>query len=418
MTPGRVKKIVTPPEAKEGGRTYRGDTMNNNIKDFPKENRLLVDWFSFTAKEMTYHDVVHLLGMDECSWEYDYGNKGFQHKVSYGSVHVHFNDEDFQGSTRGFVWLEMSGQGCRTFETYGNGDFEMLFKLVLDEFGKPPHEKKIRPKRIDIAFDDMTGILDINEIYRHTYELNYVSRLRESECHVKNGNNTRGLSVDFGSKSSNVFVRIYDKAAERGFSPEEVPHWVRCELQLKDENAGGFLALSSEKGMNTVYKGVLKNYLSFREYDETDTNKRRWEECTWWTEFLENAVPLSVWQKPGVTYNEFNRTEYYILSQPIGGIQTLIKCYGAEKFINRVMNQPAPKNPKYQRMVMEYHKDRVEYINEEYEKVTAALSDQRQEVQKTHAKADVQKLELLYDRYQRIKNQRDLLRQKSSDRRT
>ena len=60
--------------------------MKTNIKDFPKENRILVDWFSFTAKEMTYHDVVRLLGMEECDWECNYGNKGFQHKISFESA--------------------------------------------------------------------------------------------------------------------------------------------------------------------------------------------------------------------------------------------------------------------------------------------------------------------------------------------
>lgn len=392
--------------------------MNNNIKDFPQENRILVDWFSFTAKEMDYHDVVRLLGMEECDWECNYGNKGFQHKISYGSVHVHFNEPDFEGSTRGFVWLEMSGQGCRTFETYGNGDYEKLFKLVLDEFKKDPSERKIRPKRIDIAFDDMTGLLNIKEIFGKTYDQSYVSRLRESECHMKFADGQKGLSVDFGSKSSNVFIRIYDKAAERGFTPAEVPHWVRCELQLKEENAGGFLVNASEKGMKTVYQGVLKNYLSFREPEEGDSNKRRWEESSWWTEFLENAVPISVWEKPGVAYNEFARTENYVYSQPIGALQTLIKCYGAEKFINRVMNQPAPSNPKYGRMVKEYHLERRALIEEEFEKTCSSLADQRREVQNTHTKEAVEKLGSLYDRYQRIKNQRDLLRQKSSDRTT
>lgn len=392
--------------------------MNNNIKDFPVENRILIDWFSFTAKEMDYRDVVDLLGMAECDWEYGYGNRGFQHKISYGSVHVHFNDADFEGSTKGFIWLEMSGQGCRTFETYGNGDFERLFKLVLDEFRKDPSDRKIRPKRIDIAFDDMSGLLDIKNIFGMTYNQSYVSRLHESECHMKFQGGNKGLSVDFGSKSSNVFIRIYDKAAERGFTPEEVPHWVRCELQLKEENAGGFLVNASEKGIKTVYQGVLKNYLSFREPSESDSNKRRWEESPWWTEFLENAVPISVWEKPGVTYNEFARTENYVYSQPIGSIQTLIKCYGPEKFINRVMNQPAPTNPKYSRMVKDYHLERRTLIEEEFEKTSAALADQRAEVQKTHSKEAVEKLGSLYDRYQKIKEQRDLLRQKSSDRTT
>lgn len=396
------KKIVaTPPVAKEGGRTYRGEKMAN-VKDFPQENRILVDWFSFTAKEMDYHDVTRLLGMEACDWEYDYGNRGFQHKISYGSVHVHFNEPEFTGSTAGYIWLEMSGQGCRTFETYGNGNYEKLFKLVLDDFKKHPSERKIRPKRIDIAFDDMTGLLDVKNIFWKTYDQSYVSRLRRSECHAAFENGNRGLSVDFGSKTSNVFIRIYDKAAERGFTPEEVPHWVRCELQLKEENAGGFLFAASEKGMKTVYQGVMKNYLSFREPDDSDSNKRRWEESPWWTDFLERALPISVWEKPGTVYNELAQAENYVYNQPVGSIQALIKCYGPKVFVQRIMNQPAPKNPKYERIVKEYHGSRLADAESE-------LADLRREVQETHSSETVQKLGQAVDRYESIRRQRELV---------
>ena len=49
-----------------------------------------------------------------------------------------------------------------------------------------------------------------------------------------------GTSLYFGKQSSNCFINIYDKRAERGFKPEDMPNWTRIEIRLRAENAKGF----------------------------------------------------------------------------------------------------------------------------------------------------------------------------------
>jgi len=54
-------------------------------------------------------------------------------------------------------------------------------------------------------------------------------------------------------------VRIYDKAAERGFTDGQ--HWVRIELQLRDGRAAEFSKIPMDIG--EAFAGVLLNYLRY-----------------------------------------------------------------------------------------------------------------------------------------------------------
>lgn len=313
--------------------------MHNSeiLPDFEKKNRIIYDWVSFTTKKHSLHELVELLGMTECSFETLNGSKGFRYRQYYGGVSIHFNESQLSESD-GFIWLEMSGQGCRTWETYGTGNYEMLFDLARHD------PQNIHITRLDIAFDDLTGIFDINTICEYTRLEYFTSRMQKYQAIYSNGGN----SVQFGSRMSNVLIRIYDKAAERGYDNTKF-HWIRCELQLKDVNALGFADKAKEIGLQNAYLGVLKNYLLFREPCD-DSNKRRWEVCEFWSKFLDNAVRVSVWSSPGVDYN-LTKCERYVLTQPIGSIKTLIEIHGEEGFLDMVKRAPPPKNPKYQSLI-------------------------------------------------------------------
>ena len=313
--------------------------MHNSDKtpDFPKENRIIFDWVSFTTRNHSVADLVDLLDLRNCPFETVHGSKGFMYRQYFSGISIHFNENELQQSGN-FIWLEMSGQGCRSFETYGNGDYEKLFSLVRSD------PLNIHITRLDIAFDDMTGVFDIDLICDTVRAENFVSRTSTYQSIYSNAGN----AVYFGSKKSNVFIRIYDKASERGYDGKSY-HWVRCELQLKDVNAKGFVDKLANKDLRDLYLGVLKNYLSFR-VPTNDSNKRRWPEAEWWSRFLDDAVRTSVWSKPGVEYN-LSACEKYVLTQPIGSIKTLIEIFGKEAFFEMIRQAPHPKNPKYKQLI-------------------------------------------------------------------
>ena len=108
-------------------------------------NIVLIDWLSITTKSLNEIEVTQLLGMEEFPWELVRGARGYHDRLYFSGVSVHYNGRDDMG-----VWLEMSGQGCRTFETLGTGDYEKLFRLVKSGHGNIT--------RLDVAYDDHTGV--------------------------------------------------------------------------------------------------------------------------------------------------------------------------------------------------------------------------------------------------------------------
>lgn len=196
-------------------------------------NKIIYDWVSITSKIHSTDDFIRLLGLKSVTWETVKGAHGYHDRLYWSSISIHYNGRDDMG-----IWLEMSGQGCRAFETFGSGDYAALFEEVLDN----PEEMNIT--RLDVAFDDHSGLLDIEKVCKDTEEGLFVGRFNDWQVTHGSG----GSSVLHGSRSSEILIRIYDKAAERGFTDGD--HWVRVELQLRRERARAFLSelRASENG--------------------------------------------------------------------------------------------------------------------------------------------------------------------------
>lgn len=364
-----------PPLAKRGAlSTGRGTKVQNSDisttnllndeLDFPRENRILIDWVSFTTRLHTVSDIKQLLGLTDVPFEDLPGSRGKKHRYYFGGISIHADDIQNNVLTGDYIWLEMSGQGCRSFETHGNGKYELLFDAAI------AYPTEIHLTRLDVAFDDMTGVLDITQLCDETRLENYTSLLQKYQSIYSNAGNT----VYFGSRLSKTLIRIYDKAMERGYDNKEV-HWIRCELQLKDTNALGFAKKMKEIPITDVYRGVLRRYLQYRTPSDTDSNKARWEIQEWWNRFLDYSIPLSVWQKPGVIYN-LHVCEKYVLSQPVGSIKTLIKIYGKEAFVSMIENAPPSKNPKYRRLISEYEENRKHHkVSSSVDKLITGIGD-------------------------------------------
>lgn len=327
--------------------------LNEQSPDFPKENRIIYDWVSFTTRKHSLYELIELLEFKEdIPWETVHGSHGFMYRQYFNGISIHFNikEIDWQKYHRStpeeqkellehdFIWLEMSGQGCRAFETYGNGNYDKLFELARND------PENIHITRLDIAFDDMTGVFDIDTICDETREEHFTSRIKKYQAIYSNGGN----SVMFGSRQSNILIRIYDKAAERGYNSADL-HWIRLEIQLKDVNAMRFVSFLENDDLHNLFKSLLANYLSFK-VPTNDSNKRRWPEATWWTNFLEKAIVISLWEKPGVDYN-LSACERYVMKQAIGSIKALITIFGKEGFFKAIKEAPNSKNPKYKQLI-------------------------------------------------------------------
>lgn len=298
------------------------------------ENCLLIDYFSFTTLFLSKEDVVELLGLNkpQVVWEVAKGNHGYRQAIYFSSIKVYWDGEVNQG-----VWCEMTGQGCRAYESFGANDFLGLFKLVRDG--------RIKITRLDVAFDDHTGLVDISDLCNDTLSGDFISRFRSWEVVQSN----KGKSVNQGSVQSSVLIRIYDKAAERGFTDGR--HWVRFEIQMRDERAEEFINQCDEPGQ--IFAGVLLNYLRYVEPTEGDSNKWRWPLKDYWAALIGDALKISIYKTPGVEYNIGN-LKTFVVNQAGNAIDTYINIFGLASFLDDLKSRETMQNPKYQQLIQKY----------------------------------------------------------------
>lgn len=311
-------------------------------------NKIIIDWFAMTTSIVQPKDIIEMLGMENIPFETTFGARGWRQRLYFDGISIHFDGHD------GLVWLEMSGQGCRSFESFGHGDFGILFDFVLGN----PVDCNIT--RIDVAYDDYIGLLDLDEIVSDSLKGNFVSKARKGDvnsCVIMQGINMNvGRCVTHGSKRSSVIIRIYDKAAERNKS-DEIPHWVRCELMLRRERAHEFIRLLREENeiIDNLYFAVLNHYLRYIEPSATDTNKWRAPMAKHWLKFAFSVTnnKRSLYVNPGVEYNALNLS-HYVSERNAGPIYTYICLFGVDDLVERVNNKaPINLNPKYKMLLAE-----------------------------------------------------------------
>ncbi len=299
------------------------------------KNIVLYDWLSFTSKKHSVDDIIHILGLNGVNWETIKGAHGYQERKYFNYISIHYNGRADMG-----VWCEMSGQGCRAFESLSKVSWDDLFKTISD------NELKIT--RLDVAFDDHSGILDIKQIYQDVVNQEYISKSNYWEVHLS----SKGTSCQIGAPSSKVLIRIYDKAAERGYTDNT--HWIRCELQLRDDRAIQFTKLPYGIGSN--FSGVVYNYLRFVEPNDMDTNKWRWPLKDYWLNFLEFLTPISIYSAPGMEYNE-EKLKKQLTNYWGNAIAAGLEIWGSEGLELMIKNRKCKPNVKYDNLVKQHKLD-------------------------------------------------------------
>lgn len=297
------------------------------------ENILLFDWLSITSKFHSVRDIKHLLGLQDVDWTELKGVRGYLVREYFEGISIH------HGNT-GNVWLEMSGKGCRAFESFGHGDYNIIFDVCIK------YSQYINVTRLDIAYDDHINLLNIDKICNDVRKQEYISKSREWEVIES----SKGKSCTVGSHASPVLIRIYDKAAERGLKDE---HWVRVELQLRDERAFEYINQLFSFGFGGLFRGVLCNYLRFVVEDKKETNRSRLKTKSYWNKLLDDSGKISIYVKPGLDYN-LERLNNYVFNQAGNAIDAAIAIHGVVGFHNMVAERKTKRNPKYKEVVLEH----------------------------------------------------------------
>jgi DNA relaxase NicK len=155
--------------------------------------------------------------------------------------------------------------------------------------------------RIDVALDDRNGVIDVDRVHAAVVAGQCVSHFRQSRLisglDVGSGLDT-GKTLCMGSRQSDTYLRIYDKAAEQRAKERSVDGpWIRWEMEWKAERATAVgMALSglTQDQFQQYIVGVFRSALDFRDCTRADDPKERYYAplLDWWkvlTEGMQRA---------------------------------------------------------------------------------------------------------------------------------
>lgn len=301
-------------------------------------NVFLIDWLTVTFKSDTVASVIAMLGLDASEFtEQQSFKNGYPLDTFFSNIHIWSGADDPQYYKPGFnkagkwitaemkarndmgVCLNLSGQGCRSFEEFSKVGWFELFKRIFQ------HDGHIT--RLDLAYDDHFGVIDIYRFAADIRDRNYRSKAKFAEIQWSDNQDEdlQGITVYIGRKSSDVLIRVYDKAAERGYDRDR--HWVRIELQLRDQRADEALrCLYRKESVGMVTAGILRNYLTVC-VPTLDTNKSRWPIAYYWQRVLGQMETIRLWVAPGEPYN-FYKSEDQVIKQYAQFLITLEQIHG------------------------------------------------------------------------------------------
>lgn len=323
--------------------------MKKNGIDGNKEKQdiILIDWLTFTIKNSDVNFIMDLLGLPELKWELGVGRNCFKQKYYYEGISILFDGmypvtdpdshEVINLEDMG-VCVDMSGKGCRTFETYSNKTLkDLLYEIVkyIDE---------LTVSRIDIAFDDHSGCIDLNSIISSLHEHRYRSKFKEKSFEIVEHIGHIGQTVYMGSPSSNIRFRIYDKAFERGIEGE---HWNRFEIQLRKEKALSFVHqfVFGDMTIGEMFSSVVNNY--FTQINLDDTNISRCSVTEEWSFLINSVDVISLITRCDNEYN-LKKVKNYLYKQTANSLLCVCNAQGVLKTLAEMVVEKRPYNKKYE----------------------------------------------------------------------
>lgn len=323
--------------------------MSNSNLPENRDNKFLVDWLSFTSKIDSDASIFDVLGLSHFKKHFSliYGFQGYRNRLYFDGISIHYSHSLNEG-----VWVEMSGQGCRNFETYSTISFIELFKIIV--FNQENEDYHVT--RLDVAYDDFNRVVPLLKFSEQVLKFHYVTKFNRRSCYVKQHTLYEGTTVYLGSPRSDLSFRIYDKAFERGYF-EEIEKdnfsWTRWESQLRDDPAFNFVKQALDRSVGEIFKGLLLNYFRVVDVNPSDTNKRRWKTSKWYQKFIGNAEKISVFTPCKTEYNLY-KCERYVYSQAGNAIDTLIKIKGIDTFLDELHASKSETTPKYNELLNTY----------------------------------------------------------------
>lgn len=148
------------------------------------KSNILIDWITFSSKMHDVRGMIEFLGLAGVEWKKCSGRYYYGEGWRFG--HITIYSEGLSADMG--ICVEMSGQGCRDFESFGTGDWESIFRLYVYR------PSLVNISRLDVAYDDFDRLLDLDLLIRDTFAGNYVSK--NKHWNIQKGSRGRLWSME------------------------------------------------------------------------------------------------------------------------------------------------------------------------------------------------------------------------------
>ena len=235
------------------------------------------------------------------------------------------------GEQNGTVVIDLSGSALAYQREQGLSTFDLLCNV---------NRLGAKITRIDVAFDDRDEVVTYDRVVDHFKRgavTTSAKKWNEYKSDLGFGEefnpDAHGWTIEVGSRSSETFIRIYNKAVESGKQDEG--HYVRVELELKGDKARKFVHNWLDDGVTGGYAAsVLLGALDFK-WEGQDSNKARWATAYWWTKFLDTAKKAFV-RLGGEVGKTIHNVLGYVERQAATSIAMVVEVFGVGKLIEIV----------------------------------------------------------------------------------
>lgn len=247
-------------------------------------DNLSIDWLEVTQLKPTYPKIlIDKLGLNvEDLKKLETGLNGYKDRFICQNSGAVFLEN---GTAEMGEHLTLSGSACRYYYNFIEDLTGMAYLLA--------HDPLINITRLDLALDVFDKKL-FSKCLEEYKKDNFLCKFKTTKhLETKKAGVTTGGTLYFGSRSSQVMIRIYDKGAEQ---KKEID-WTRIEIVIKKDYAKKALEESYSKGgIKYLYFGLINNYLRFVDYKET--NISRSPTASWWLDIVGTIEKLKLYTPP------------------------------------------------------------------------------------------------------------------------
>jgi len=310
----------------------------------PLLNQFIIDWVAFTVKVDDPLELIKIIGLKSSLFsQLDRGIHGYQKSLRFGNICVYSDGRPNMG-----CHVVMSGQGCRQYEAqFSKIPWFALFATAI--------EFKAKFSRLDIAHDNVDGALDLNKLKEAILNKEIRSKFRNASD-IQNldlspdiEQVTADRTLYFGKRSSRVYLRFYDKAAQLG-----VPFlWNRAELELKESRAHEAAKhLSSGVPVGQLFVGIINQYLSVINCDDSNTSRRSIQ--PWWSAWLQSAEKIKLTTAKEVKTVEQVMTFFQRQYAPsLAMIREYLGGFDFSEYFARILKDGSKRmSPKHEQMLL------------------------------------------------------------------